>query len=275
MSVGEMKRMQSDIAKPMSENNFDPDKRVEVPVNRETDEKKAEKEKVFDPDKRVEAPVNKETDAEKAEKPDSVLEQIEQKISTKDGLKELMERHPEKKELWDRISKALDTLNDPEASILEKNNAQRKIDRKGKGDILEIATKDALAETGLDVESKQRNVNSEIEGKGTKPDAIAHNNTDRPIEVLGTVVQPGESLYVECKCGIKGYLNNELKDSEGIPKQLSGHKEGKSVLLTTSDMKATRPGLAEEVCDKYNTKLVVSDVSAKQVENTMKEVFGK
>ncbi|MCM1540345.1 MAG: hypothetical protein NC121_03700 [Blautia sp.] len=238
----------------------------ENPLVREQDQ-----EKVFDPDKRVELPVDQEVDVEKIEKPDSALEQIEKEISTKDGLKGLKEKHPEKSELWDRVSDAMDTLNNPEASVLEKNSAKRKMDS-AKGQILEIATKDALTDAGLDVESTQRNIDGES-GK-TRPDVIAHNNADKPIEVLGTVIQPGESLFVECKCGIKDYLNGELKNQNDIPNQLSGH-EGKSVLLTTSDMKDTQPGLAEGVCNKYNTKLVISDVSVKQVESTMKEVFGK
>lgn len=264
MNFGEMNLMRPDNMKPGIERNFDPDKRVENSRTLET-----VKEKRFDPDKRVEVPINKKIDAEKTEKPDPALEQIEQKISTKDGLKDLMEKHPEKKEKWDSMREALDTLNDPEASALERKSAQGKLDS-AKGHILEIAAKDALTDAGLEVESTQRTVDGES-GK-TKPDIIARNNTDKPIEVLGTVVQSGESLYVECKCGAKGYLESQLKDH--LPNQLSGH-EGKSALLTTSDMKDTQTGLAEGVCDKYNTKLVISDVSVKQVENTIKEVFGE
>lgn len=255
---------QPDIIKSGRESDFDPDKRVEIPPVREAD-----KEKVFDPDKRVEAADDKEADAERIEKPDAVLEQIGQKIGTKDGLEKLMEKHPEKKELWDSISEALDTLNNPDASAVERRSAQGTLSS-AKGQILEIAAKDALADAGLDVENTQRTVEGE-RGK-TRPDIITHNHTDKPIEVLGIEVQPGESLSVECKCGTKDYLEGQLRNH--IPNQLSGH-EGRSVLLTTSDIKDTQPGLAEGVCDKYNTKLAGADIGVKQVETTMKEVFGK
>lgn len=266
MSFFDTYMRQSDIMRTRRVGTFDIDKRVEVPSVRDTS-----KEKGFNPDKRVEVPADKENDAEKVEKKDPVLEQIEKQISTEEGLAELKEKHPEKQELWDRITDAIDTLNDPEASVLEKNNAQLKLSS-AKGQLLEIATKDALADAGLEVEDTQRTVDGE-NGK-TKPDVIARNNTDKPIEVMGIVIQPGESLSVECKCGGKDYLDSQLKNH--IPNQLSGHEE-KSVLLTTSDMKNVPSGLteAEKTCDKYNTKLVVSNVSVKQVENTIKEVFGK
>ena len=210
-----------------------------------------------------------ENDKEKIETSDSVTEQIEKSIGTAEGLEELIENHPEKKELWDSLRDALDTLNDPEASTLEIKSAQGKISSI-KGQIMEIATKDALTKAGFDVESTQRTVKGE--NGDTKPDVIAHNNTDKPIKAFGAVIQPGESLSVECKCARSEYLKEQLNNH--IPNQLSGH-EGTSVLLTTSDLKDTTPGLAEQVCDKYGTKLVISNISVGQVENTIKEVFGK
>ena len=246
------------------DNTYDPDKRVIFPQNREaTDDKK------LDVDKSTEVLGSSEVTGEKIEISDPVREQIGKSMGTVDGLEELIEKHPEKKELWDSMRDTLDMLDNPEASAVEIKSAQGKISSI-KGQIMEIATKDALTESGLDVEYTQRTVKGE--NGDTKPDVIAHNNTDKPIEALGTIIQPGERLSVECKCARAGYLTDQL--NKHIPNQLSGH-EGTSVLLTTSDIKDTPSGLAEKFCDRYNTKLVISDINVRQVENTIKEVFGK
>lgn len=222
-----------------------------------------------DADKRVKNSENKEIEDEKVDTTDPLLNEIEKKIGTAEGLAELAENHPEKQELWDKLRDALDTINNPDASPAEIKSAQGKISSI-KGQILEIAAKDGLSEAGLDVEGAQRTIKGE--SGDTKPDIIAHNNTDKPIEVFGITIQPGESISVECKCGSQGYLNSQLENH--IPNQLSGH-EGASVLLTTSDIKETTPGLAAQVCEKYGTKLVAPDVSVKQVDHAIKEVFSK
>lgn len=200
------------------------------------------------------------------EKSDPVLEKIAKSIGTPEGIKALIEKHPEKAELWKSQIEALNTLNDPDASPAEIRSAQAKLSIL-KGQLLETAVKDALVEVGFDVEAQQRVV--EGESGGTRPDVIAKNNTDHPIEVFGVTIQPGETICVECKCGGSAYMTNQLNNH--IPNQLSG-QEGIKVLLTTSDIKDTPSGLATSVCEKYGAKLVIPDVSISDVENAIKEV---
>ena len=200
------------------------------------------------------------------EKKDAILEKIEKSLSTPEGIKELIEKHPEKAELWKSQLDALDTLNDPDASPAEIRSAQAKLSVL-KGQLMEVAVKDALAEAGFDVEAQQRVV--EGESGGTRPDVIAVNNTDHPIEVFGITIQPGETLSIECKCGTSSYMTNQLNNH--IPNQLSG-QDGTKVLLTTSDVNGAPDGLAASVCDKYGAKLVSLDVSVAAVEKAIKEV---
>lgn len=194
--------------------------------------------------------------------PDSVFAELNEILSSPEKLQELLDQHPE---IGKKIADEVNILNDPEASDLEVERAKRKLDSNYKGEVLEVAVKDILAQLGLDVEDKQKLV--EGESGRTKPDVIAYNNTDRPINVFGIVIRPGETLGVECKCGRKEYLSDELKNH--IPNQLSGH-EGHSMLLTTSNIKDVNPELVNSVCSKYGTTLVMLDVSATGVENAMK-----
>lgn len=200
------------------------------------------------------------------EKPDPIVEKIAKSIGTPEGIKELIEKHPEKAELWKSQLQALETLNDPDASPAEIRSAQAKLSIL-KGQIMEVAVKDALAEAGFDVEAQQRVV--EGESGGTRPDVIAVNNTDHPIEVFGISIQPGETISVECKCGGTAYMTNQLNNH--IPNQLSG-QEGTKVLLTTSDIRGVPNGLAASVCSRYDAKQVTLDVSVSSVEKAIKEV---
>lgn len=200
------------------------------------------------------------------EKKDPLIAKIEKTLGTPEGIKALIERHPEKAELWKSQLEALDTLNDPDASPAEIRSAQAKLSIL-KGQLLETAVKDALADAGFDVESQQRVV--EGENGGTRPDVIAKNNTDHPIEAFGVIIQPGDTLSVECKCGGSAYMTNQLNNH--IANQLSG-QEGTKILLTTSDIMDTPPGLAKGVCDRYGAKLVIADVSVADVEKAIKEV---
>lgn len=197
---------------------------------------------------------------------DPVSEKVANSISTPEGIKELISKHPEKADLWNSQLEALETLNDPEASPAEIRSAQAKLSIL-KGQLMEVAVKDALSEAGFDVESKQRVV--EGESGGTRPDVVAVNNTDHPIKVFGVTIQPGETLSVECKCGGSAYMTNQLINH--IPNQLSG-QEGTKVLLTTSDVNETPDGLANEVCDKYDATLMALNTSVSDVENAIKEV---
>lgn len=200
------------------------------------------------------------------EKLDPITEKIAKIIGTPEGIKELIEQHPEKAELWKSQLEALETLNDTDAFPTEIRSAQAKLSIL-KGQIMEVAVKDVLAETGFDVEAQQRVV--EGESGGTRPDVVAVNNTDYQIEVFGTTIQPGETLSIECKCGSSAYMTNQLNNH--IPNQLSG-QEGTKVLLTTSDINGTPDGLAVSVCDKYGAKLITLDVSVSTVEKAIKEV---
>lgn len=197
---------------------------------------------------------------------DVITQKIGSMLSTPEGIKSLIEAHPEKADYFKSVLNAVDTLNDPQATPLEKERASQRIDSL-KGTIFELATKDALSETGLSVEEKQRTVDGET--GGTRPDVIAKNDTDEPISVFGIIVNPGEVISVECKCGQKTYLETQLRNH--IPNQLSGH-EGHSVLLTTSDIKDVTPGLAENICTKYDTTLSTIEVSACDVKAAIKGV---
>lgn len=203
------------------------------------------------------------------EENDPVAEKIAKKMSTPEGIKELMENHPEKAELWGNQLEALETLNDPDASPVEIRSAQAKLSIL-KGQIMEVTAKDALMNVGFDVEAQQRVV--EGESGGTRPDVIAVNNTDQPIEVFGVSIQPEETLSIECKCGGTSYMTNQLNTH--IPNQLSG-QEGTKVLLTTSDIKGAPDGLATSVCNRYDANLVALDVSVYSVEKAIKEVAGE
>lgn len=200
------------------------------------------------------------------EKKDPILEKIEKTLGTPEGIKELIGKHSEKAELWEEELSALDTLNDPEATPTEIRSAQSKLSVL-KSQLMETAVKDSLTDAGFDVETKQRVV--EGESGDTRPDVIAKNNTDKPIEVFGETIQPGETISVECKCGGTKYMTDELNNH--IPNQLSG-QIGTKVLLTTSDINDVTQGLAKDVCEIYGTKLAVPNISVADVEAAIKEV---
>lgn len=200
------------------------------------------------------------------EKKDSSLARIEASIATPEGIKDLVEKHPEKAELWKSQLDALEILNDPEASPAEIRSAQAKLSNL-KGQLMETAVKDELMDAGFDVEMRQRVV--EGENGGTRPDVIAENNTDHPIKIFNVTIQSGETLSVECKCGGLSYMTSQLNNH--IPNQLSG-QEGIKALLATSDIKEVPDGLPSSVCEKYGANLVVADVSVADVEKAIKEV---
>ena len=197
---------------------------------------------------------------------DSIIEKVEESVVTCEGLEELIERHPEKAELWNSQMEALDILNDSDATPTEIRSAQAKLSIL-KGQILETAVKDALLDAGFEVESQQRLV--EGESGGTRPDVIAKNNTDNPINVFGVTIEPEKILSVECKCGRSAYMTNQL--NYHIPNQLSGQK-GTKILMTTSDINDTPMGMVNYVCERYNAILVDLKVSVADVENAIKEV---
>lgn len=216
---------------------------------------------------------NQETDIEKK---DELLSKIQESISTPDGIQGVMERHPEKAEVWSKLiesmNEAIDVLNNPDSSPLEIRSAQNKINgnfSQLKGQLFETAVKDVLSDTCFDVEAQQRIL--EGESGGTRPDVIAKNNTEQNMQAFDINIKPGETLSIECKCGGSSYMTNQLENH--IPNQLSG-QEGTKVLLTTSDIKNTPNGLAEAVCEKYDAKLVVTEAGVADVENAIKEVIG-
>lgn len=198
--------------------------------------------------------------------PPESLSKIESLLETTDGLKKLIENHPEKEVLVENAIKALRMIENDNATPFEMRCAQLRLNQL-KGELMELAVKDVLAERGLSVEDHQHLVSGD-EG-GTKPDIVAVNNSDKKISALGIVVPPGETLSIECKCGSTAYITNQLKNH--IPNQLSGHS-GIKVLLTTSDLMDAPLGLAESVCDKYGAMLVMSKICAFDVEYAFMEV---
>ena len=196
------------------------------------------------------------------------LKTLKDMLSTPEGIRKLMEAHPEKAELWKRGIEALETLNNPDATDAEKRSALGILSAM-QGQLLEMAVKDLLAEKGLSVESKQRTV--EGQDGGTRPDVIARNDTDQPISAFGTSIGPEETISIECKCGGTGYLGAQLRDH--IPNQLSG-QIGYKVLLTTGDIRGVGDKLVQDTCKKYGAKLVVLDVLASDVRTAIKGVSG-
>lgn len=195
-------------------------------------------------------------------------------IGTPEGIRDLIDRHPEQADSWndtlDNIHDMIEVVNDPQATPLEKNSASNKIKSLTnglKGQMFETAVKEKFSDKGFDVEAFQRVVEGES-GK-TKPDVIAHNNTDYAIEAFGNKIEQGETISAECKCGKAIYLKDQLE--KHIPNQLSG-LEGKKVLLATSDINKVDSGLVQEVCGKYDAQLVVANVSASDVDSAIKEV---
>lgn len=195
-----------------------------------------------------------------------VEDRIKELLSTTEGIKELIDKHPELSEKFEKAENAVEVLNDPEKTTQEKNKASRYLGQ-FKGTLLEAATKEALSEFGLDVEDKQRT--TEGDNGNTRPDVIAKNNTDHTISVFGVKVKPGETLSVECKCGKKEYISQELNSH--IPNQLSG-QEGKRILLTTSNVDVDK---AEKVCKEHNATLVVLDVDTNTLTDIIKEEVEK
>lgn len=197
---------------------------------------------------------------------DTVWEKVNDTLRSPEGIKNLMEKHPEKVELWQSEQKALGTMNDPMATDAERRSAQAKLSAL-KGQLLETAVKDALADVGLTVEVKQRVV--EGQDGGTRPDVIAKNDTDHPVHVFGLEVKSEETLSIECKCGRKDYLDQQLRNH--IPNQLSG-QIGHKALLTTADIRQVDPSLVKNICQKYDAALIVLDAKVSAVENSIKGV---
>lgn len=194
------------------------------------------------------------------------IEKIDKLIGTAEGIKNLIDRHPEKAELWESQLESLEVLNDPESTPTEIKSAQAKLGNL-KGQLLEEAVKDAASDAGFDVESHQRV--TEGESGGTRPDVIAKNNLDYPITIFGQCIQPEKTISIECKCGCMGYIRNQLNTH--IPNQLSG-QEGTKVLLTTSDVPEE---LGRSVCERYGANLVKLTTGVGKVDSAIKEVAEK
>ena len=170
------------------------------------------------------------TEKDDVENKKTVEGRIKELLTTPQGLNELIENNPKLAEKWEKAKEAIEVLHEPEKSDKEKIEANRYLGQ-FKGALLEAATKKALVEAGLYVEDAQRQ--TEGENGATRPDVIAKNNTNDKITVFGVIVNPGETISIECKCASKQYISNELNTH--IPNQLSG-QEGKRVLLTSSDV---------------------------------------
>lgn len=211
---------------------------------------------------------------ESADVRDAVWKKVNDALSSPEGIQALMEKHPEKAELWQddlkAIERAREVFNDPDTTEDERRSAQKRAQAHLstlKGQLLETAVKDALTDAGLTVEAKQRTVDGQ--DGGTRPDVIAKNDTDRPIQAFGITVKPGETLSIECKCGQKDYLEPQLRSH--IPNQLSG-QIGHKALLTTADIRQVNPALVRDTCGQYGAALIVLDTRVSAVEKAIKEV---
>lgn len=198
---------------------------------------------------------------------DPIKELIEKSIGTKEGIQELMSNHPEMAEKWEGYKEAILKMNDPDASVYEIRRADNILNHL-KGELLELAAKDVLKGVGFSVEDKQRLVQGDA--GGTRPDVIAINTTAFECKVFDRTIAPNALLSAECKCGQKSYLTSQLE--QHIPNQLSG-LSGTKLLITTSDIKMVNWDKVKSVCNNSNAKLVVLNISASDVENTLKEAL--
>lgn len=201
---------------------------------------------------------NENSEKTNLESPTPELEKIDKQIGTVEGIKNLIECHPEKAELWKSQLESLAVLNNPESSPAEIRSAQAKLSIL-KGQLLEEAAKDVASDAGFDVEPHQRVI--EGESGGTRPDVMAKNNLDHPIAVFGQDIRPGGMVSIECKCGCMDYMRDQLNNH--IPNQLSG-QEGTKVLLTTADVPEE---LGRSVCEKYGANLVILNTEVSKVDN--------
>ena len=97
--------------------------------------------------------------------------------------------------------------------------------------------------------------------------SLSHLFENNVIVDLSRIGANDTKALMECKCGVKEYLQSQLKNH--IPNQLSGHI-GKSVLLVTNDVLETESGLVESVCDRYDTTLNMLNISASDIDTAMK-----
>lgn len=199
------------------------------------------------------------------EKTERFLNRLTEILTTREEIKKIIDQNPELKE---KTEKCLDIIINPDKhTVAEVNWALDRIKKEIKGAIFESAVKEALTSVGLDVEDGQRTV--EGESGATRPDVIAANNTDKPIILFRKVINSGENVYVECKCGRKEYMEGQLKNH--LPNQLSGHN-GVSLLITTSDMNEVNTKLLNDVIKKNDTIAVVIESSAEDIEELIKGV---
>ncbi len=197
------------------------------------------------------------------------IKAVKERIGTAEGIKDLLERYPEKADLWNKQLDSIKRLQTDEISDFEARSIQSQMSNL-KGQLMETSVKDVLSEIGFSVEEKQRVISGEI--GGTKPDVVGINNTDDVIKFLGIDVQPGEIVSGECKCGSSSYIFNELL--KHIPNQLSG-QEGNRFLFATSDIEKVSSDLLNKVCSEYGTKLVNVKINVTDVENAIMEVAKK
>ena len=127
--------------------------------------------------------------------------------------------------------------------------------------------KDSLKNKFESVEDSQRIV-STPEGD-TKPDIVLV-NAHESIIIGKTVVNKGDDLFVEVKCGDASYIRNEMKH---ILKQVLGH-EGKSVVIVTKDyynISADKRAEFEANLAEKGSSICVLDVHSKDIEKSIIE----
>lgn len=185
------------------------------------------------------------------EKTDLDVSQLAKSIGTLEGIKDLIENHPEKEGLKISIKEIVDSLNIDYFSSLKMRQLNTI-----KYQLMEIAMNGILKELNCIAHVQKKDLKEE--GDGTCLDIIVENNTNNQIEVFGEVIKPCKTLYLECLCGRASYLRKQLY--KHIPQKLSNQEEDK-LLLMTSDIKDISPGLVNDVCERYRAKLIILNVS--------------
>ncbi len=188
---------------------------------------------------------------------------IEQKLSTKEGLEDVMSKHPDKAAKWKQSLAEINDLLDS-GSAADVKKAQLKLSNL-KGQVFEYAARDTLAQSGFTVQEGQ----SAVAGQNGKtfPDIVAKNNSGKTLNLFGYDVAPGETVYVECKCGKAQYIKQQVTSGH-LQNQLSGHNGGRSFLVSTSNLNQVDKNFLTAKLPG-GTSIVPANISVEDVNNLL------
>ena len=174
------------------------------------------------------------------------------------------------KENYENVDKKLEQIKDGVVTATNDLELQVQFSKisKYKGIIMECIIKESLTSIFENAENNQRIIKTP-EGN-TKPDIVLNRAKEQFI-IGNTFVNKGENLFIEVKCGEASYIRNEMKH---ILKQVSGHKEGKSVVVVTKDyldISEEQRAIFEEKLAQKGSSVCVLNVYSKDIEKPIIE----